>query len=108
MKHNSLLWKLLALFLAVSVSFFVILNTLGLSIMQSKMLNRTKNELYQCGTGYVSEYLLDYYERGFDQSALLTEFRLLGDLNDTRIWLVNNNGNILMDSEGYATKYSLK
>ena len=108
MKHNSLLWKLLALFLAVSVSFFVILNTLGLSIMQSKMLNRTKNELYQYGTDYVSEYLLNYYERGFDPSALLTEFKLLGDVNDTRIWLVNNNGNILMDSEGYATKYSLK
>jgi len=108
MKHNSLLWKLLALFLAVSVSLFVILNTIGLSIMQNRMMDRTKNEIYQYGTGYVSKYLLDYYERGFDQSALLTELELLGELNDIRIWLINTSGKILMDSEGYATKYSLQ
>lgn len=108
MKHNSLLWKLLALFLGVSVSFFIILNTVGLSIMQSGMVRRTKNDLYQYGTRYVSEYLLDYYEKNFDQSALLTELELLDDLNEVRIWLVNNSGNILMDSDGYATKYSLR
>ena len=54
MKHISLLWKLILLFCGVSVSLFVILNTVGLDIMQGKMLSRTKEELYQNGTAYLS------------------------------------------------------
>ena len=59
MKHVSLRWKLFALFLGVSLSLFVILNTIGLNIMQEKMLTRRKEELYQDGTAYVSNYLLN-------------------------------------------------
>ena len=63
MKHFSLLWKLLLLFLVVSVSLFIALNTIGLNLMQDKMLNRTKEELYHDGTVYVADYLLEYYKK---------------------------------------------
>ena len=107
MKHISLLWKLLLLFLGISVSFFVILNTVGLNIMQSKMLSRTKEELYQNGTAYVSDYLLEYYEKNVSYKELSIQFDLLSDMTDTRVWLVSNSGLIVMDSTKMAVGFSI-
>jgi len=107
MKHVSLLWKLLLLFLGASVSFFVILNTVGLNIMQGKMLSRTKEELYRDGTKYVSEYLLGYYEKNVDYKELNSQFELLSDMTDARIWLVSNSGLIVLDSAKTAIGCSL-
>lgn len=107
MKHVSLLWKLLALFGVLSVSLFVILNTAGLNIMQKKMLSKTKEELYRNGTKYVSEYLLDYYEKNADYKEMESQFKLLGAMTDARIWLVSNSGLIVMDSSDTALGCSL-
>ncbi len=107
MKHVSLLWKLLLLFIGLSVSLFIILNTFGLNIMQNKMLSRTKEELYQNGTVYVSDYLLDYYKKNVDYKELSIQFELMRDMTDARIWLVNNSGQIIMDSDGTAVDFSL-
>jgi len=107
MKHVSLLWKLLLLFLGVSVSMFVILNTLGLNIMQGKILDRTKEELYRDGTNYVSEYLLGYYETNPDYNELNIQLELLSAVTDARIWLVSNSGRIAMDSSYTAIGCSL-
>ena len=107
MKHVSLLWKLLALFLGLSVLLFIILNTVGLDIMQNKMLARTKEKLYQDGTVYVSEYLLDYYKKSVDIQELSTQFALWGDMTDARIWLADNKGQIIVDSAGSGTGFSL-
>ena len=107
MKHVSLLWKLLALFIGVSVSLFIVVNTVGLNLMQDKMLARTKEELYQDGTLYVSNYLLEYYKKNTDVKELSAQFELLGSMTDARIWLVHNNGQILMDSKQSAIGFSL-
>ena len=107
MKHVSLLWKLLALFIGVSVSLFIVVNTVGLYLMQDKMLARTKEELYQDGTLYVSNYLLEYYKKNTDVKELSAQFELLGSMTDARIWLVHNNGQILMDSKQSAIGFSL-
>ncbi|MBQ7863385.1 MAG: HAMP domain-containing protein [Lachnospiraceae bacterium] len=107
MKHFSLLWKLLILFAVVSVSLFVLLNTAGLNIMQDKTLTRTKEELYQDGTAYVSDYLLEYYEKNIDYNELVTQLELLGFMTDSRVWLVSKNGLIVLDSEKTASDFSL-
>jgi signal transduction histidine kinase len=107
MKHFSLLWKLLTLFAVVSVSLFVLLNTVGLDIMQEKTLTRTKEELYQDGTAYVSDYLLKYYEKNIDYNELVTQIELLGFLTESRVWLVSKNGLIVLDSGKSASDFSL-
>ncbi len=107
MKHFSLLWKLLVLFVVVSVSLFVVLNTVGLDIMQDKMLSKTKEELYQEGTAYVSGYLLEFYKQNIDYNALSLQLDLLGDVMDVRVWLVSKNGLIVMDSDKTANGFSL-
>lgn len=107
MKHMSLLWKLLALFAGLSIALFVVLNTVGLNLMQDKILARTKETLYQDGTAYVSEYLLEYYKMNSDVKEISVQFGLLETMTDARIWLVNNNGIILMDSAKKAAGFSL-
>ena len=44
MKHFSLRWKLLFLFAVVSVVLFVVLNTVGLNIMENKILTHKNIE----------------------------------------------------------------
>lgn len=107
MKHVSLLWKLVVLFAGVSLSLFILLNTIGLDFMQDKMLTRTKEELYQDGTVYVSSYLLDYYKKNVDYQDLMVQFKLLGDMTDARVWLVHNNGLIILDSGQTGAGFSL-
>ncbi|MBP3569571.1 MAG: HAMP domain-containing protein [Lachnospiraceae bacterium] len=98
MKHVSLLWKLMALFLGLSLSLFVIFNTIGLDLMQDKMLARTKEELYQDGTYYVSNYLMNYYKTDANYQDLQPQFELWSDMTGARVWLVDNDGQIIMDS----------
>ena len=107
MKNVSLLWKLLVLFLGVSLSLFVILNTVGLNIMQDKMLARTKEEIYQNGTEYVSKHLLNYYKRNVNDKELSAQFKLLADMTEMRLWLVGNNGQIIMDSGNNGSGFFL-
>ena len=106
MKHFSLLWKLLILFAMVSVSLFIVLNTVGLDIMQNKMLTRTKTELYQDGMVYVSDYLLEFYEKNIDYNELVTQLELLGVMTESRVWLVSKNGLIVLDSAKTANDFS--
>ena len=107
MKHVSLLWKLLGLMLGVSVALFVALNTIGLNVMQNKMLTRTKQELYQTGTEYVSRYLLSHYRQKNGYEEVAAQLEILGDMSGIRFWLVDKNGHILMDSEKKASGISL-
>ena len=108
MKHISLFWKLLVLFFGVSLSLFIILNTAGLNLMQDKMLARTKEELYRDGTDYVSNYLLNYYKKSPDIGELSDQFVLWSDMTGARIWLVDNNGLIIVDSSRMGAGFSLR
>jgi len=107
MKHVSLRWKLFVLFLGVSLSLFVILNTIGLNIMQEKMLTRTKEELYQDGTVYVSNYLLSSYKQNANDKEIANQFELLSDMTEMRLWLVGNSGQIILDSEYHGVGFFL-
>lgn len=107
MKHFSLLWKLLVLFAVVSVSLFVVLNTVGLDIMQDRTIIRTKEELYQKGTAYVSDYLLEYYEQNMDYNEMTLHLEMMADVLDARVWLVGKNGLVVSDSDHVAVGFSL-
>ena len=108
MKRFSLFTKLILLFLLASVSMFILLNTLGVRIMQDSMKDKAKEDLYEKATEYVSEYLLEYYSPS-DTSYmdLIYQFRLLEDMSETRAWLVGNNGVVIMDSGTVAVGVSL-
>ena len=107
MKHFSLLWKLLVLFAVVSVSLFVVLNTVGLDIMRDRTIIRTKEELYQEGTAYVSDYLLEYYEQNMDYNEMTLHLEMMADVLDARVWQVGKKGLVVSDSDHVAVGFSL-
>ena len=107
MKQVSLLWKLLGLMFGVSLALFVALNTIGLNVMQNKMLDRTKQELYHNGTEYVSEYLLNLYKQNDGYRDVISQLEIWAGMTGTRIWLVDKNGRILMDTEQKGSGASL-
>ena len=107
MKHFSMLWKLLALFIGVSLAMFILLNTAGVNLMQKKLLDRTKKELYEDATEYVSDYLLEYYRNNASYEQLMSQFQLLEDMTGARIWMVGNSGMIIMDSGKKGVGYVL-
>ena len=108
MKHFSLFAKLLLVFSVAGVSMFILLNTVGVQLMKERMLEKTKEDLYDLATEYVSEYLLDYYtSRDTSHMDLIYQFRLLEDMSGSRAWLVGNNGMIIMDSGTVGVGVSL-
>ena len=107
MKRMSLLVKLLLLFLVVSVSFFILLNTVGVDRMTESVEERKREELYQDATMYVSEYLLEYYKKNTTFVDLMEQFRLMDDMSGARVWLVGNNGTIVMDSRSVGVGFSV-
>ena len=107
MKRFSLFSKFLLLYLVAAMSMFILLNTAGVNLMQKRMLERTKEELYQDATMYVSGYLSEYYKKNVSYLDLMSQFELLGDMTDARIWMLGKNGIIIMDSQNYGTRFVL-
>lgn len=108
MKRFSLFTKLLLVFFVAAVSMFILLNTVGVQLMRDRMLEKTKEDLYDMATEYVSDYLLDYYTTGkASYMDLIYQFQLLEDMSGTRAWLVNNIGTIIMDSDTVGVGVSL-
>jgi len=107
MKRFSLFSKFLLLYLVAALSMFILLNTAGVNLMQKRMLERTKEELYQDATMYVSGYLSEYYKKNVSYLDLMSQFELLGDMMDARIWMLGKNGIIIMDSQNYGTRFVL-
>lgn len=107
MKHISLWWKLLILFVGVSLLFFVLLNTAGLNVMRDEMLSKAKEELYRDGTLYVSDYLKYYYRKNANYQEIQSQLEVWSDMMEVRIWLTGNQGQILMDSDKKAIDFSL-
>lgn len=108
MKRFSLFAKLLLVFFVAGVSMFVLLNTVGVQLMKDRMIEKTKEDLYDMATEYVSEYLMDYYTtKETSYMDLIYQFRLMEDMSGTRAWLVGNNGTIVMDSGTVGVGVSL-
>lgn len=99
MKRASLLIKLVLLFAIVSLSMFILLNTIGVRTMQDRLIADKKAELYEDANMLVSEYLMDYYEKKVGFLELLDRLEIVGTVTDTRIWMVSTGGNIILDSK---------
>ncbi len=107
MKRYATSWKFVLLYLAAALAMFLLLNTAGLNLLEERTLARTKEDLYRDATVYVSEYLLEYYERNVNYPDMVAQFELLSDMTDARIWMVGKNGVIIMDSGNYGTRFEL-
>ena len=99
MKRHSLMIKLLFLFLCATLFFFLLLSKIGTDTIKAIKLNSIKNDLYEDATKFLSDYIMEYYDKSNSNYVeLVNQIRLLDEMHGTRIWMVSNSGVIVTDS----------
>lgn len=99
MKKRVLL-KLVMLYITAAVSMFLLLNTYGRSRMERSLIEERKDLLYSEASLIVSES--QYYSSQMSLTDMIKQLRLVDTFLDTRIWVVNNNGIVIADTQSNA------
>lgn len=97
---RTLLVKLLICYLLVAISMFTLLNTYGVNRLKHSLVERQKTVLHNEASIIASEYMEDYYliSSPQDTQNVLTQLKSIDTFLNTRIWIVNKNGTITMDT----------
>lgn len=99
MKRKALL-KLIICYVVTAVLMLLLLNTYGRHRMERKLLERKQDECYNQAERIVSEYATPYYSSNLSYSEMTNQLRTLGDFLGARIWVINIDGEIILDSKG--------
>ncbi|MCQ2538313.1 MAG: ATP-binding protein [Lachnospiraceae bacterium] len=102
MKEASAVSRFILTGLALVFAMFVLLNTLGLNFMQKQLVSNREDQLYSEANKIIKEYVSVYYQKEMTAVKLAEKIELTGEINGTRIWIINSDGVISMDSEGKA------
>lgn len=92
--------KLVWLYIFLTVSMFVLLNVLGVNLLEKNLLEEKKTLLYNEATSISSNYATSYYKKEISLNYLTTQIKAIGSIMNARIWLVNKNGMVISDTNG--------
>ncbi|MEG1458110.1 MAG: HAMP domain-containing sensor histidine kinase [Acetivibrio sp.] len=95
---RSLLLKFIVCYILVGLSMFFIMNTYGISRIQHSLMEDKKNVLYSEAGLIASEYMDNYFMKKLSLLGLNTQLRTIDTFLDTRIWFVQSDGSILLDT----------
>ena len=95
---RSLLLKFILCFILVGFSLFAIMNTYGISRIQRSLIEEKENVLYEEASLISSEYMNNYFMKKLSLVDLRTQLRTIDTFLDTRIWFVQTDGTILLDT----------
>lgn len=97
---RTLLFKLLVCYFVVAISMFTLLNTYGVNRLKQSLVERQKTLLHNEASTIASEYMGNYYYNSSPQltQTVLTQLKTIDTFLNTRIWIVNKNGTITMDT----------
>lgn len=104
MKHKALL-KLILCYVIAAISMFVMLNYFGAKRLD-KQFEQEKADLLTEEAGMIAEeYVTPYYRDTTRLSDMLVQLRSIDRFLGTRIWVVNTNGTVFVDTgEGSAAR----
>lgn len=97
MKHKALL-KLIVCYLAAAVSMFILLNIVGGRSLNRHMLEEKKTLLTEEAGLIAEEYVTPYYQDSSKLNDMLVQLRSIDNFLNTRIWVINTNGIIFIDT----------
>lgn len=97
MKRN-VLFRLIFIYLFLSVSLFVLLNTFAVNKTKSQLINEKQTQLYEEAQFISKEYLGLYYQNQMTEPELTSRLGTIDRFSDTQLWLVNCEGLIIMDT----------
>lgn len=97
---RTLLLKLIACYLLVAISMFTLLNTYGVNRLKMSLVTRQKTILHNEASTIASEYMENHYHGSSEEVTqnVLTQLKSIDTFLNTRIWIVNKNGVITMDT----------
>lgn len=97
MRHKVLV-KLILCYVVTAVSMFALLNLLGSKVIYRSML-RERTTLLQTEAESISqEYVRPYYQSTKKLSDIQIQLRSVGNFFHSRIWLINTQGSIILDT----------
>lgn len=99
MKRKALM-KLVACYVLAAVFMLVLLNTFGMNRMERKIIDRNKDELYSKAELIVNEYASAFYSSDLSYQEMAAQLKNLAIFLEDRIWVINVDGEIIMDSQG--------
>ncbi len=102
MKNASAVFKYILTGAVLVLTMFILLNTVGLNLMQKKLVETKEEQLYTEANKIINKYLNAYYEQEINAINLVKRLEMAGEIADTRIWLINPSGSISLDSETYG------
>ena len=104
MKHKALL-KLVLCYVVAALSMFVMLNYFGAKRLNAQF-EKEKADLLTEEAGMIAEeYVTPYYRDATRLSDMLVQLRSIDRFLGTRIWVVNTNGTVFVDTgEGSAAR----
>ncbi|HKL79322.1 MAG TPA: HAMP domain-containing sensor histidine kinase [Mobilitalea sp.] len=96
---NKTLWSRLILCYLIAVTLvFVFLNTYGMHLLEKSLKNDQIDLLMKEAVLIESEYQGDFIDEGLTLDRLATQFKPIDTYLNIRVWIVNKEGEILIDS----------
>ena len=103
MKHR--IWfKLFICYLLAAVFMFTLLNTYGISRIEKKMTKEKSDVLYNEAASISSEYMSSFYKKQISLDRLTTQIKVIDNILDARIWIVNKSGLVISDTRPEDSK----
>ncbi len=97
--RTSLLYKYCCCFFAVFLSLFIVLNTYGSQQIKTNLINQKKVSLYQESEAICNQYVQEYYANSITKDFLYKQLVTVGSLTNTRIWMTDSSGDLLLDTQ---------
>ncbi len=98
MKRSSVLIKYSIVWILLVVLMFTLLNTVGLKLVEKKIVSESGSELYTMANKIANGYLSEYYTAPSSQEEINENLAIAADMTDTRILVVNKSGLVLADT----------
>lgn len=107
MKNASAVSRFIFVGVALVIAMFFLLNTLGLNLMQKQLVSNREEQLYAEANKIIKDYVSVYYQQGMSATRLFEVIEMTGEVNGSRIWMINSSGTISMDSEGKVSHVNI-
>ena len=85
MKNASAVFKYILTGIVLVLTMFILLNTVGLKLMQKKLVETKEEQLYTEANKIINTYLDSYYEQEMSAMDLIKRLEMAGEITDTRI-----------------------
>ncbi|NLK28327.1 MAG: GHKL domain-containing protein [Clostridiales bacterium] len=101
--------RLIICFLLAGILIFVLLNTYGMKLLETRLRKSKIEQLYKEANLISSEYLENFYHSKMTLDLLTNQLRSIDTFLGIRVWIVNPDGTIIVDSSyaGNATNQNL-